>query len=321
MSFIKNSRVLVTGSTGFFGKNLIPELEKANCELITPTRSEYDLTRQDAVERLLNKTKPDLVIHLASLVGGVMANKNSPADFYYRNILPQTFMMHESYKNNVKKFVTLMGGCSYPSDAISPISEDQMWDGYPQMESAPYSTAKKMNIVMSKAYREQYGFNSIVLVPGNIYGPWDNFDLTNSHVIPALIRKYDSAKNDSSPAVTAWGSGKPTRDFIYISDAVECVLKAVEIYNESEIINISTGTRTSIKELTTTISDVVGYKGSIEWDSSKPDGQLEKIFDVTRMSRVLDFEPKVSLRDGLSKTYRWYKENTESIRFNEPVCY
>jgi GDP-L-fucose synthase len=207
-----------------------------------------------------------------------------------------------------------MGGCSYPGSARSPIIEEDMWQGFPHSSAAPYSSAKRMNIVMSQAYRKQYNFNSIVLVPGNIYGPEDNFDLNNSHVIPALIRKYYEAKINGADKVVAWGSGKPLRDFIYIGDAVEAIYKAACVYNSSDIINISSGTSVSIKDLTETIAAVVQFEGEILWDTSKPDGQMEKGFSVDKMQEILAFKPSVNLRDGLAKTYDWFVENYGKAR-------
>ena len=313
---LKGKRLLVTGATGFVGRNLVPQLQGSGATVLTPTRREYDLTSQSAVWAMYRDLKPEIVLHLAALVGGLMANKDRPADFYYQNILSQTLMMHGAFEAKCEKFLTLMGGCSYPGKAASPIDEKQMWSGYPQEESAAYSSAKKMNIVMSRAYREQYGFNSVVIVPGNIYGPWDNFDLRNSHVIPALIRKYHEAKLSSSPKVVAWGSGRAVRDFIYISDAVEAILIALESYDGGDIINVSSGTGVTIRELTEHIAGVVGYEGAIQWDTSKPDGQLEKVFAVERMKEVLSFEPRVGLKDGLASTYDWYQKNISIARLS-----
>lgn len=313
---LKGKRVLVTGATGFVGRNLVPRLKEIGASVLAPTRQEYDLNNQSAVQLMYRELKPEIVLHLAGLIGGLMANKDRPADFYYQNILSQTMVMHGAFEAGCTKFLTLMGGCSYPGKAASPIDETQMWNGYPQGESAAYSSAKKMNIVMSNAYREQYGFKSVVLVPGNIYGPWDNFDLRNSHVIPALIRKYHEAKISNSPKVTAWGTGSAVRDFIYISDAVEAILIALAKYDSSEIINISAGTGVTIRQLTESIAEVVDFKGEIEWDTTKPDGQLEKVFAVDRMREVLQFSPSIGLKRGLESTYDWYQKNLAIARLN-----
>jgi GDP-L-fucose synthase len=311
---LKNAKILVTGATGFVGRNLVALMQHCGLQPITPSRKEFDLLEQSAVRRMLEQHQPDVVFHLAGLVGGIGANKSQPADFCYQNLLMSTVMLHESYKAGVKKYIGLMGGCSYPAKAPSPIAETELFNGYPQMESAPYSLAKAMGAVQAEAYRRQYGFNAVVLVPGNIYGPHDNFDLNNSHVIPALIRKFLEAKACSRPEVPAWGSGKPTRDFVYISDVCEAILLAAEKYDGSDIINISAGRTVTIKELTETVAELTGYKGKVVWDTSKPDGQMYKGFDVKCMKEILGFECRTSLRDGLQKTIDWYVNNPDAVR-------
>jgi GDP-L-fucose synthase len=311
---LKGKRVLVTGAKGFVGSNLVPLLEKTGCELIKVSRKDYDLTEQAEVRRMFAEIKPEVVFHLAGLIGGIMANKMYPADYNYQNLMIGAIVMHEAYKARTEKYISLIGGCSYPATAPSPIKETELWNGYPQAESAPYSLAKAMSVVQAQSYRRQYGFNAIVLVPGNMYGPFDNFDLENSHVIPALIRKYYEARQNGVNEITAWGTGKPVRDFIYVGDACEAILKAAEIYNGEEIINISSGVQTTIKELVETVAEVVGFKGTINWDTTKPDGQMLKGFDVTRMREWLGFECKTGLREGLEKTFRWYEENHLTAR-------
>jgi len=309
-----NKRVLITGSSGFVGRNFVPLFSNSSAKLFLPGKSDYDLREQSDVRNLLSEVKPHFVFHFGALVGGLQANMDRPADFCSENLLSQTMMLHESYKAGCEKYITLMGGCSYPGSAKSPIVEEDMWNGFPHAGAAPYSSAKRMNIVMSEAYRRQYNFNSIVLVPGNIYGPEDNFDLKNSHVIPALIRKYYEAKTNNLDQVVAWGSGKPLRDFIYIGDAVKAIYKASCEYNSSDIINISSGTTVSIKELTEQIASTVAFKGEIIWDTTKPDGQMEKGFSVQKMRDILDFEPAVSLESGLKKTYDWFVKNHDNAR-------
>ena len=311
---LRDKRVLITGASGFVGRNLVPMFRQTGCELMTPTRSEYDLLEQADVRRMLAERKPDVVIHLAGLIGGIMANKLSPADYNYQNLLMGTMLIHEAYSAGVKKYVHLMGGCSYPAHAPNPIKESELWNGYPQDESAPYSLAKAIGSVQAAAYRKQYGFDAIVLVPGNLYGPYDNFDLQNSHVIPAMIRKYYEAAQSGAQQIVAWGTGAPVRDFIYIEDACRAILRATEDYSGAEIMNISSGNPTTIKELVETTAEVVGFKGEITWDHSKPDGQMLKAFDVTRMKEVLGFTPAVKLRDGLSRTYQWYRQKPVGIR-------
>lgn len=313
---LKDKRVLVTGARGFVGSNLVPLLEKTGCELITVSRSDYDLTEQAEVRRMFAEKKPEVVFNLAGLIGGIMANKMYPADYNYQNQVIGTLVMHEAYKADVEKYIGLIGGCSYPATAPSPIRETELWNGYPQAESAAYSLAKAMTVVQAQAYRKQYGFNVIILVPGNMYGPFDNFDLENSHVIPALIRKYYEAQQNGINEITAWGTGKPTRDFIYVEDACEAIVKAAENYEGEEIINISSGTQVTIKELVETVADVVGFTGAINWDATKPDGQMFKGFDVTRMHERLDFQTHTSLREGIEKTFKWYEENHSTARLN-----
>lgn len=305
--FWRSKRVLVTGASGFVGRNLVPLLRKTGCELITPAHTDYDLLEQEQVRRLLADTKPNLVFHLAGLIGGIMANKIFPADFCYKNILMNTMIMQESLKAGVKKYITLIGGCSYPEWAPNPIKETEIWNGYPHPDSAPYSVAKKMNIVMADAFRRQYGFNAVVLVPGNLYGPYDNYDLQNSHVIPATILKFWKAKQKGDKKVIVWGTGEPIRDFIYIEDACEAILIAAENYNSSEIVNISSGVKTTIRELIEVVAELLGFNGEIVWDTSKPNGQLKKCFDVTRMREWLGYKCHTSLRDGIKKTIEWFE--------------
>jgi len=313
-SFWEGKRLLVTGASGFVGKNLVPLLEQANCELLLPARRDHDLTEQASVRRLLTLARPDVVIHLAGLVGGILANDRLPADFYYQNLIMGTLMLEEAWRAGARKYVTLIGGCSYPATAPSPIAEDRLWDGYPQRESAPYSLAKRMAAVGAEAYRRQHGFDAIVLVPGNLYGPHDNFDLESSHVIPALIRKFWEARRDGVQEVTAWGTGRPLRDFVYVEDACRGVLRATESYSSPEIVNISSGTRVAIRDLVETIAGLVGYEGRIVWDAGKPDGQLDKGFDVTRMKAWLRHECETPLVEGLRKTLGWFEANYAHAR-------
>ncbi|HEX3626177.1 MAG TPA: GDP-L-fucose synthase [Verrucomicrobiae bacterium] len=313
-NFWAGKKILVTGASGFVGSNFIPLLRESGCELAVPSRQDYDLLQQDQVRQMLGHYKPEIVFHFAGLIGGIGANKARPADFLYENLLMGTAMLHECFRAGVQKYVTLMGGCSYPAHAPSPIKETELFNGMPQAESAPYSLAKAMSAVQAAAYRRQHNFNAVVLVPGNLYGPGDNFDLNNSHVIPALIRKFVDAKAANTPEVSAWGSGKPTRDFVYISDACEAILIAAEKYNQSDIINVSSGQTISIKLLTETIAELTGYQGKVVWDVSKPDGQLYKGFDVTRMKEILGYECRTSLRDGIRKTIDWYLSKPEGLR-------
>jgi GDP-L-fucose synthase len=302
-------KVLVTGGGGFVGKNLLPILRREYAEVVAPTRREFDLLDPTAARAMFEGHRPDLVFHLAGKVGGILANRDFPADFCRENMLLAANVVDAAWRSGVKKFVTLIGGCSYPAKAPSPIREEELWCGYPQPESAPYSLAKAMSVELCKSYRRQHGFDAIVLVPGNIYGPHDNFDLQSSHVIPALIRKYLEAQASGAKQVTAWGSGKPLRDFVYVGDACEGIALGARIHSGEEIINISSGTRVSIRELVETTAGLCGFEGEIVWDTSKPDGQMDKGFDVSLMRSLLGFECKTSLRDGLLKTIEWYREN------------
>ncbi len=300
-------RILVTGSTGFLGHHFMPRLRAAfpEAELIGLGRKDYDLLEPGAPAAMLKAIQPDCVVHMAAKSGGIITNKKRPADFFYENLVMNTHILHESFTAGVKKFVTFMGGCSYPSDAKSPIDESQMWNGYPQIESAGYSVAKKMLITQSWAYRVQHGFNSIVLIPGNVYGEWDNFNLEESHVIPALIRKYIEARDRGDKTITAFGTGTPTRDFVYASDVADTIPWFIQNYDSSDPVNISAGRRISIRELAETVKKTTGFQGEIVWDRSKPDGQMDKIFDVSRL-RALGLSCDTTLENGLTRTAEWF---------------
>ena len=299
-------RILVTGATGFLGQHIVSALRKElDTEIIGVGRKDFDLLNPGQAEVMLERFKPDAVVHLAARVGGIIANKKYPADFFYDNILMNTLTFDACFKAGVKKFLTLIGGCSYPAKAASPIAEDQMWNGYPQPESAAYSVAKKMLLVQSNAYRQQHGFNSVVLIPGNVYGEYDNFNEEYSHVIPALVRRFLEAKEKGAPTIACYGSGRPTRDFVYAGDVAAVIPWFLLNYDTSEPVNISTGTRITIRELSETIRDVTGFRGAIVWDTSKPDGQMDKIFAIDRL-RQLGLNCPTLLKDGLRKTVEWF---------------
>ncbi len=311
--------ILVTGATGFLGRHLLPILEskygKDNIKGVSS--KDYNLINSVEVRKMFSELQPEIVIHLAAYSGGIGANKEFPADFYYRNTLLTAMVFQEAAISKVKKLIYPMGGCSYPALATSPIDESQMWAGFPQPESAGYSTAKKMGIVASQSYRKQYGLNSVVLIPGNMYGEYDNFHPRDSHVVPAMIRRYYEAMLENAEKVVMWGSGRPVRDFVYAGDVAAVIPWFIENYDETGPINISSGTTTSIRELAGAIKELTGFKGEIEWDASKPDGQMVKIFDVAKLNS-LGLSCPTPLKEGLKTTINWlaknYKDRGDGIR-------
>jgi GDP-L-fucose synthase len=306
-------RVVVTGATGFLGRHLLPILQERYGQRAVRGLSsrDYDLMDPMQVQRMFDDIAPNIVVHLAAYSGGIGANRTYPGDFFYRNILLTALMFEEASKRGVRKLVYPMGGCSYPATATSPIDEGQMWLGYPQEESAGYSMAKKMGIVASRAYRAQHGLSSVVLVPGNMYGEYDNYRESESHVVPAMIRRFLEAKRERRDRVMMWGTGTPVRDFVYAGDVAATFPFFVEEHDASEPVNVSSGTRTSIRELANTIAELTGYAGSIVWDSTKPDGQMVKLFDVSKMW-ALDLACPTNLRDGLARTIAWFERNYDA---------
>lgn len=303
-------KIIVTGSTGFLGRHLMPILEAtygAN-HVVGLSSKDFDLLKQDHVEQMFQAHKPEVLVHLAAYSGGIGANRTFPADFFYKNALFTTLMFEAAARHGVKKMVYPMGGCSYPATATSPISEDQMWNGYPQPESAGYSVAKKIGIVLSQSYRQQYGLNSVVLIPGNMYGGYDNFRDSESHVVPAMVRRYYETKLRGEKEIMMWGNGAPVRDFVYAGDVAKTIPWLIENYDSSEPVNVSSGTEVSIRELAETIKNKMGWDGEIKWDASKPNGQMVKIFDVARLNG-LGLSCNTSLEDGLDKTIQWLERN------------
>lgn len=305
--------ILVTGSTGFLGSHLMPILNahygKQNVRGVCS--KDYNLMDAFQTKNMFDDIRPDVVVHLAAYSGGIGSNRLFPGDYYYRNTILTANCFEQAAKHGIKKMIYTMGGCAYPHDATSPINEEQMWNGYPQEESAGYSSAKKMGIVASKSYRTQYGMDSVVLIPGNMYGPFDNFRTEESHVIPGMVRRFFEADRAGVNKVVMWGSGSPTRDFVYAGDVAALIPWFIDNYSETGPVNISSGTTTSIKELADIIKDLVGYEGKVEWDTSKPDGQMIKIFDVEKM-RALGLDCSTSLRDGLAATIRWFIANYDN---------
>ena len=307
---LRGKRIIVAGADGFLAHHVLAELEKRGArDVARADRRDCDLREQADVRRLLAEAKPQVVVNLAGLVGGILVNTQRPAEFFYDNLTAGTLLMHESWRAGVEKYAACMCGCSYPDTDSPLISEAMLWDGPPQRNSAPYGSAKRLLPVQAEAYRRQYGFRAIVLVPGNIYGPHENFSLNDAHVIPSLIRKFYEARRDGAPRVTVWGSGSPVRDFVYAGDAAEAIVLALETYDGAEIVNISSGTATSVRELVTLIAELFNYRGEIVWDASKPDGQARKIFDTGRMRLLLGYECRTTLREGLEKTIAWLEEN------------
>ena len=306
-------KILVTGASGFLGRHLVPILrERYGAERVVGVhRPDYDLMTLAETGRMLDEIRPDAVVHLAAYSGGIGANRAYPADFYFRNTILTANMFEAAARRKVAKLVYPMGGCSYPATAKSPIGEDQMWQGLPQYESMGYSAAKKMGIVASLAYRDQYGLRSVVIVPGNMYGEYDNFRQEESHVIPAMLRRFFEAKRERRSKVVMWGTGRPQRDFVYCGDVAAVIPWFLEQADETGPTNISSGTATSIKALAETIRGVIGYEGDIEWDSSKPDGQMIKIFDTTRM-HGFGLKTPTPLESGLLRTAQWFARNYDS---------
>jgi GDP-L-fucose synthase len=302
--------ILVTGATGFLGRHLMPVLEEQHPgkKIVGVSSRDYDLMQPAEAARMLEEHKPRKLVHLAALSAGIGANRARPADFYYMNTLLTAHVFEAAARSGVEKMVYTMGGCSYPGDATSPIGEDQMWAGYPDRNSAGYSSAKKMGIVASESYRTQHGLNSVVLIPGNLYGEYDNFRKEESHVVPAFVRRYHEAKLDGAEEVVMWGTGEPVRDFVYAGDVARVIPWFLDNYDSSEPVNISSGTTTSIKELAELVKQATGFQGHIRWDTDKPNGQMVKIFDVSRLND-LGLSCDTPLAEGLTRTAAWFAEH------------
>jgi len=307
MNFWQNKRVLVTGGAGFLGSYVVEKLKQQRCKDIFVSRSEnYDLVQMKAVKKLYKDAKPDIVIHLAAKVGGIGANLQNPGKFFYDNLMMGVQMMEIGRQIGIEKFVAVGTICCYPKFTPVPFKEEDLWDGYPEETNAPYGLAKKMLLVQAQAYRQQYGFNAIYLLPVNLYGPRDNFDLETSHVIPAIIRKCVEAIKNKRDEIVIWGTGKPTREFLYVEDCAEAIVLATERYNKPEPVNLGAGFEISIKELVELIAEFTGFKGKIIWDTSKPDGQPRRSLDTSRAEEEFGFKAKTLFEEGLRKTIDWY---------------
>jgi GDP-L-fucose synthase len=305
-------RVLVTGGNGFLGRQLLAELnQRGYLNVCAPSSREYDLTQPNEVERLMVNVRPSLVIHLAARVGGIGANQQNPGSFFYANAIMGIHLMEEARRCDVEKFICLGTVCAYPKYTPVPFHEDDLWNGYPEETNAPYGLAKKMLLVQAQAYRQQYGFNAVYLVPVNLYGPGDNFDLDSSHVIPALIRKCVEAKNSGAKKIRAWGSGGVSREFLFVADAARAIAMAAECYNEPVPVNIGSGEEISIRELANMIASLSGFRGEIEWETSRPDGQPRRRLNTSRALANFGFRATTSLDEGLRQTIDWYETHTK----------
>jgi GDP-L-fucose synthase len=304
---LAGKRVVVTGGAGFLGKNVVRRLQERGCsEVFVPRSRDYDLVQIEDVKRLYTDARPDIVVHLAARVGGIGANMRNPGSFFYENLMMGVQLMEQGRLHGIEKFVALGTICAYPKFTPVPFKEDDLWNGYPEETNAPYGLAKKMLLVQSQAYRQQYGFNAIFLLPVNLYGPGDNFDPEYSHVIPALIRKVFDAKERGDKSIVAWGTGQASREFLYVEDAAEGIVLATEKYDKPDPVNLGAGFEITIKELAELICALAGFDGQIEWDTSRPDGQPRRRLDTSRAKKEFGFVAGTDFREGLKRTIEWY---------------
>ena len=316
MGFWDERRVTVTGGAGFLGSYVVERLRERGCrEVFVPRSRDYDLVEGTAVRRLFNDARPDLVIHLAARVGGIGANRATPGAFFYENLMMGAQLMEEARQREVEKFVAVGTVCAYPKFTPVPFREEDLWNGYPEETNAPYGLAKKMLLVQAQAYRQQYGFNGIVLLPANLYGPGDHADPERSHVIPALIRKFLEARQRGTgerstvPTVTIWGDGSPTREFLYVEGAAEAILLAAERYDGPDPVNVGSGMEISIKDLVHVIAQLIGFEGEIVWDTGKPNGQPRRSLDTSRAEQLFGFRARTRFEEGLRRTIAWYQQH------------
>jgi GDP-L-fucose synthase len=307
MRDLSNKRIIVTGGSGFLGRHLVSELERRGCrQIVAPRKAQYDLTDESAVKRLYADIRPHVVIHLAAVVGGIGANRENPGRFFYDNLQMGALTLEHARRNGVEKYVAIGTICCYPKFTPVPFREDDLWNGYPEETNAPYGLAKKMLLVQAQAYRQQYGFNAIYLLPVNLYGVGDNFDPGSSHVIPALIKKFVEAKDRRAPFVEVWGDGTATREFLFAADAARGIVLATEHYDSPEPVNLGAGFEISIRDLAEKIRSLVGYTGQIRWDVTKPNGQPRRSLEVSRAEREFGFKATTGFDEGLARTIAWY---------------
>ncbi len=326
-TFWENKKIVVTGGAGFLGSFVIAKLkERGATDIYIPLIEEYDLTDSNDISRLFDTTLEGIdaanmvIIHLAANVGGIGANREHPAEFFYDNLMMGVELMHQAWERGVGKFTAIGTVCAYPKFTPVPFKEKDLWIGYPEETNAPYGLAKKMMLVQSDAYRRQYGFNSIYLLPVNLYGPRDNFNLETSHVIPALIRKAIEAQERGDKELGVWGDGSPTREFLYVEDAADAIVTATEKYNDSEPVNLGSGYEIPIKDLAEMIQRLTGFEGKLVWDTSKPNGQPRRGLDVNRAKEFFGWEAKTPFEEGMRQTIEWYKENREHVPAKDDLC-
>jgi GDP-L-fucose synthase len=307
---LAEKNIVVTGGNGFLGKNVVKKLKERGCRnIFVPRSKDYDLVKEEAVARLYRDAKPDIVIHMAAVVGGIGANRENPGKFFYDNLMMGVQMMEQGRVSGIEKFVAVGTVCAYPKFTPVPFKEDDLWNGYPEETNAPYGLAKKMLLVQAQSYRQQYAFNSIFLLPANLYGPGDNFNPDSSHVIPALIKKVIDAKKRGEKQIEVWGTGKVTREFLYVADAAEGIILAAENYDKSGPVNLGTGSEISIKDLISLIVRLTEYQGKIVWDETKPEGQPRRRLDTQKAFREFGFKAKTGFEEGLKNTIFWYEQN------------